>query len=563
MEQVKNLVNDLTIVQRVSVAIAVLLTAGTIAAVVHFRTESDFRALYTGMAPEDAAPVVQKLRESGVDYRLADNGASVLVPSEHLADSRLTLAAAGLPKSGRIGFELFDKTNFGASELVEHVNYQRALEGELERSVMSMEGVVQARVHLTFPRESVFLDQQEAAKASVMVRLRPGTHLSAQNVTALCNLAASAVEGLSPDSVAVIDMDGNLLSHPKRTGQTGDAGVTSEALEVRQSIERDLVAKINATLEPLLGADQFRAGASVDCDLTSGEQEEETYNPDQSVMVSSQKSEDDNERGATAAGGVPGTAANLPQTKTAGSGGGSSHRTENVTYQTSRIVRHTRIPQGVVRKMSLSVLVGQPFKWEGTGKSRHQVVVPPSQDTLQKIHDLVAGVTGLDPNRGDQLIVETLPFETNVMADTMQQAMPIAPTGKSTENLPPWLEKINQYRNLVFMAVGGLIALSVLLKLIVRYMPKRGSAPVERRAPSIERMNEELEELAQRHAMNREAPPPVAGAAGGDKVVAGAGTQPLLAEVNAETAERIRVLAQKDPAASANVIRMWLSNQKA
>src|SRR3569833_290722 len=401
MEQVKKLVSDLTCIQRASVGSAVLLAAATIAAVVHYRTESDFRALYTGMAPEDAAPVVQKLRESGVDYRLADNGASVLVPSEHLADSRLTLAAAGLPKSGRIGFELFDKTNFGATELVEHINNQRALEGELERSVMSMEGVVQARVHLTFPRESVFLDQQQAAKASVMVRLRPGTHLSAQNVTALCNLAASAVEGLAPDGVAVIDMDGNLLSHPKRaSGQSGDAGVTSEALEVRQSIERDLVAKINATLEPLLGGDQFRAGASVDCDLTSGEQEEETYNPDQSVMVSSQKSEDSNERGSATAGGVPGTAANLPQNKTGTSGGGASHRTANVTYQTSRIVRHTRIPQGVVRKMSLSVLVGQPFRWEGSGKSRHQVVVPPSPETLQKLHDLVAGVTGFDTNSG-------------------------------------------------------------------------------------------------------------------------------------------------------------------
>ncbi|HEY4085605.1 MAG TPA: flagellar basal-body MS-ring/collar protein FliF [Bryobacteraceae bacterium] len=559
MEQVKKLVSDLTIIQRASVGIAVLLAAATIAAVVHYRTESDFRALYTGMAPEDAAPVVQKLRESGVDYRLADNGGSVLVPQDHLADSRLTLAAAGLPKSGRIGFELFDKTNFGATELVEHINYQRALEGELERSVMSMEGVVQARVHLTFPRESVFLDQQQAAKASVMVRLRPGSHLSAQNVTALCNLAASAVEGLAPDGVAVIDMDGNLLSHPKRAGsQTGDAGVTSEALEVRQSIERDLVAKINATLEPLLGADQFRAGASVDCDLTSGEQEEETYNPDQSVMVSSQKSEDSNERGASIAGGVPGTAANLPQNKTGTTGGGTSHRTENVTYQTSRIVRHTRIPQGVVRKMSLSVLVGQPFRWEGTGKSRHQVMVPPSPETLQKIHDLVAGVTGLDANRGDQLIVETLPFETNVMADTMQQAMPVAPNTNTKSNLPPWLEKVNQYRNLVFMAVGGLIALSVLLKLVVRYMPKRGSAPVERRQTTVERMNEELEELAQRQALNREAAPPMAGVAG-----APAAAQPLLAEMSAETAERIRTLAQKDPAASANVIRMWLANQKA
>src|SRR5580658_6118801 len=216
MDQLKKLITDLTVVQRVSILVAVLIAGSAIAALLHYRTESDFRPLYTAMAPEDAAPVVQKLKESGVDYRLSDGGSVVLVPSARLAESRLTVAAAGLPKSGRIGFELFDKTNFGATELVEHINYQRALEGELERSVMSMAEVVQARVHLTFPKESVFLDQQQPAKASVMIKLRPGVRISPQNVIALSNLAASAVEGLSPDAVAVIDMDGNLLSRPKR-----------------------------------------------------------------------------------------------------------------------------------------------------------------------------------------------------------------------------------------------------------------------------------------------------------------------------------------------------------
>src|SRR5580658_1329377 len=216
MDQFKNLISGLTLLQRMSIAAAALIAGGGIFAVVHYRHEGDFRALYSAMAPEDAAQVVQKLKESGVDYRLAENGGTVLVPSARLADSRLALASAGLPKSGRIGFELFDKTNFGATELVEHINYQRALEGELERSVMSMAEVVQARVHLTLPRESVFLDQQQPAKASVMIKLHPGAQISPQNVIALSNLAASAVEGLSPDAVAVIDMDGNLLSRPKR-----------------------------------------------------------------------------------------------------------------------------------------------------------------------------------------------------------------------------------------------------------------------------------------------------------------------------------------------------------
>src|SRR6204780_3294320 len=216
MDQFKSLINGLTLIQRAYFAAAILIAGGCIYAVLHFRREGDFRPLYSAMAPEDAAQVVQKLKESGVDYRLAENGGTVLVASARLADSRLTMAAAGLPKSGRIGFELFDKTNFGATELVEHINYQRALEGELERSVLSMAEVVQARVHLTFPRESVFLDQQQPAKASVMIKLNPGARISPKNVIAVSNLVASAVEGLNPEEVAVIDMDGTLLSRPHK-----------------------------------------------------------------------------------------------------------------------------------------------------------------------------------------------------------------------------------------------------------------------------------------------------------------------------------------------------------
>ena len=348
---------------------------------------------------------------------------------------------------------------------------------------MSMAEVVQARVHLTFPRESVFLDQQQPAKASVMVKLRPGARLSAQNVLALSNLAASAVEGLTPDAVAVIDMDGNLLTRPKRAS-SGDTQITSEALEVRQQIEHDLVAKITATLEPLIGADQFRAGASVDCDLTSSEQEEETYNPDQSVMLTSQKSEDVNERMST--GGIPGTAANLPHPASSGAtgAGGTSHRTENVTYQSSRVVRHTRIPQGVVRKMSLSVLVGQPVHWEGSGKSRHQVVTPPTAETMKTIRDLVAGVTGFDADRGDQLIVETLPFESTMTEDALQ----FAPSALPKPNAQPaWLGLIEKYRNILLMAVvvgcpvvlAGIVRRSMPRRSIARATAERGSGEIE------------------------------------------------------------------------------------
>jgi len=548
MDQFKSLINGLTLMQRATVVVAVLIAGAGIYAIVHYRHEGDFRTLYSAMAPEDAAQVVQKLKEAGVDYRLAENGGTVQVPSSRLADSRLTLASAGLPKSGRIGFELFDKTSFGATELVEHINYQRALEGELERSIMSMAEVVQARVHLTLPKESVFLDQQQPAKASVMVKIRPGARISPQNVVAVSNLIASAVEGLNPNGVAVLDMDGNLLSRP-RLASAGDSQVTSEALEVRQQMERDLVGKISATLEPLLGASQFRAGASVDFDLSSGEQQEETFNPDQSVMVSSQKSEDSNERPSS--GGIPGTASNLPNPPQQSKGvSGSSHRTENVTYQSSRVVKHTRTPQGVIRRMSLSVLVGQPEHWEGSGKTRHRVVVPPSPEKLKTIRDLVAGVTGFREDRGDQLIVETLPFESAIDADP---ALFSPVSGAKPSTGPAWLDFLEKYQSAFLIAVGLLSGIAFLLRVALSLMGGAKSSETSE---------------ASRELPSPDYEPPSAQPLGHASSYTGAPlagrTTPTLQLSDEEAAGRIRVLAQNDPDVAANVLRMWLQqNQRA
>src|SRR6478672_4911933 len=204
--------------QRITILVVAIAIGAGLYSLVQWKKEADFRPLFTGLAPEDAAGIVQKLKEAGTEYRLPEGGGSVLVPSARLADLRLTMASAGLPKSGRIGFELFDKVNLGATEFTEHINYRRALEGELERSVMSMAEVEQARVHLTFPKDSVFLDAQQPAKASVLVKTRPGARLSPQNVVAIDHLVASAVEGLAPDAVSVLDMNGNLLGRPRPAG---------------------------------------------------------------------------------------------------------------------------------------------------------------------------------------------------------------------------------------------------------------------------------------------------------------------------------------------------------
>jgi flagellar M-ring protein FliF len=429
MAQLRKLLASLTLRQKISIAVVAALVGAGLLAFTRWRRESDFKPLYTGISAEDAGPIIQKLKESGTEYRLSENGGVISVPSARIAELRIEMAAAGLPRSGRLGFEIFDKNNFGATEFVEHVNFRRALEGELERSVQCLSEVEQARVHLTFPKESVFLESREPAKASVMVKLRPGARLSPQNVIAIGYLVGSAVEGLTPEAVSIVDMRGNLLSRPHHA--EGDVQQSETMLEFRQKVEKDLLAKVNTTLEPLLGPGRFRAGVSVDCDLTSGEQSEENFDPSKSVMVTSQKTEDVT-TGMTA-GGRPGTASNLPRpaVRTVAGTSGLTRRTENITYQSSRMVRKVRMPQGAVKRMSISVLLDQNVRWEGFGPGARRVLIPPSPEAMKTVRDLVAGVSGFVADRGDQLVVESLPFDSTLNQEPppAQQAPPAAPGG--------------------------------------------------------------------------------------------------------------------------------------
>src|SRR5579871_6817912 len=357
MNQILQLYRRLSIAQRIWLASAALAVIGAIAGLAHWNQERDFKPLFTGIAAEDAGPLLAKLRESGAEYRLEDNGTTVLVASGRVAELRIEMASAGLPKSGRIGFELFDKANFGASEFAEQVNYHRAIEGELERSIMSVREVEEARVHVTLAKDSLYTEQRQPAKASVLVKLRTAAALSPQNVAAICQLTASAVPGLSADQVSLVDTNGNLLNRPHAI-QAGEEGESGEgALDYRKSVEHDLQNKMAATLEPLLGADHFRAGVSAEVDFTSGEQSEETFNPEKSVLVTSQRTEDG--PALSTASGVPGTASNLPRPTSKPSTGSSnySRMTESNSYQTSRLVKRTRLPQGTVKRLSLSVLV--------------------------------------------------------------------------------------------------------------------------------------------------------------------------------------------------------------
>jgi flagellar M-ring protein FliF len=457
MGQLRKLLASLSLLQKVSIG----LTAGLVLAAIYgfsiWHKDADFKPLYTGVAAEDAGVIVQKIKESGVEYRLSDSGGVISVPSASVAELRIQLAAAGLPKTGRIGFELFDKTSFGTTEFVEHVNYGRALEGELERSVMTLGAVEEARIHLTFTKDSVFTESREPAKASVILKLRPGMALSASNVAAVQQLVASAVEGLNTDGVSVVNTEGELLSRRKLSPQEEASG---SAYEYRLRVEHDLLEKIGLTLDPMLGHAMYRASVAVDCDLTSGEQNEETFDPTKSVMTNSQKTEDVS--GGVTAGGIPGTASNLPRPPPKVSGGGTttSRRTEDVSYESSHLIRKTILPQGTIKRVSVAVLLDQTVRWEGKGNLAKAIFTPPTPDAIKAVHDIIAGIAGYTEQRGDQIVVETVPFQTT--ADQPPPASQKPPVAHTAPKVTGWREWISNTEVLIAAGAGGALVFVVL-----------------------------------------------------------------------------------------------------
>jgi flagellar M-ring protein FliF len=469
-----------------------------------------------------------------------------------------------LPKSGRIGFELFDKTNFGATEFVEHVNYNRALEGELERSIGSLNAVEVARVHLTAAKDSVFVESREQAKASVVVKLKPGALLLPQNVSAIQQLVGSAVEGLNPEDVAVVDTRGSLLSRRKLSSNDDPSDAMFER---KQRIEHDLLDKINNTLEPLLGRDKFRAGVTVDCDLASSEENEETYDPTKSVMTNSQKTEEVSTGSGGA--GIPGTASNLPRppARVGGPTNTTSRRTENVSYESSHLVKKTRIPDGGVKRLSVSVLVAQQVRWEGKGSAKKPVPVPVAPETLKAVNDLVVAVTGFTQQRGDQITVESLPFEA-----TMEEApeMGTLATGKP---LPlSWKDRLKDPTTMIAAGAGaGLILIIGILLMLVMKKGKKEAAGAQGKVITKADLAKAVEEAKATAALeSATAVEQMQAALTGRKEEQHNADLAALASLKLPTVttkkadvltKEIRESTKKDSITSANVLQTWLHDQ--
>ena len=402
----------------------------------------DWRILYSGMDPEDARQTGLTLTQAQIPFEPTPDGAGIRVPAAQLDKARLATAAKGGVKSGRLGFEIFDKPNWVGSEFDEQVNYQRALEGELEHTVATLSDVESARVHLVLSHDSLFRDQQRPAKASVILKLRHRT-LSDGEPDAIRNLVSSAVDGLTPDNVVLVDASGHLPLGPK----------TPEAMQL--TAEQALEEKLISTLEPVTGPGNVRASVTLDYDHAASDVTQQTYDPDKTVTLSMQRTEQ-NSNALPIPAGVPGVASNAPNTQALPvypqqTTPPQTAKTESGTYGASRTDRHVVEGPGRVRRLTAAIVVNNRLV-QPASKGKSAVWQPRSADEVRNLTALAQASVGFDAARGDMLTVEDLAFDQN----RAEQPPPIVEKWLTTaENSPVLVKYLALFAGLLFVVAFG------------------------------------------------------------------------------------------------------------
>lgn len=396
-----------------------LLLAGACATVllvalfVRLIGSSDYKPISTGLEPAEAEALSAQLDADGIPHQTSADGKTISVPAEKLAEARMKTASQGAPHSGRMGFELFDKMSWGQTEFDQKVTYQRALEGELKKTIETLGDVESARVHLVMAKDSVFLDKDQPAKASVILKLH-GKGLPKESAQAIARLVSGAVNQLSPEDVSIIDADSARSLGVGHNGQ-GDA----------DGIEENLTQRLIGTLEPVVGADKIRASVTVDQTQESTEESQEKYDPAVTAVLSDQKSEETANGGAVPSG-VAGTTSNTPSpTKTADAttkqgaalnqaqSPSQSSKTESAQYGVNKVILHTVLPAGRIERVSAAILVDDVVAKSVQGGKTTYTRRKWTQPELDKIQGLAEAVIGFDAKRGDTVTVQNMSFDSD------------------------------------------------------------------------------------------------------------------------------------------------------
>lgn len=400
--------------KRFLLLIAVLLTIASLVTLIVWVNRVDYKILYTGLSPEDAGAVINKLKEKRVAYRVGSDGTSIMVPSAKVYELRMELASEGLPQGSAIGYEIFDKQNLGVTEFIQKVNFQRALQGELARTISKFSEVKNARVHLSIPEKSLFREEQEKPRASVVLTLHPGRRLQEAQIQGIAHLVSSSVEGLTPDNVIIVDAHGKLLSGGKERIKQAD--LTASQQQLQTATEKAIEEKIMDLLGNVVGPDKVNAKVAISMDFTQIEQTVENYDPNSAVVRSEQRSSEKS-TGKRSGAGIPGVVSNTPdiqqQTESESSVKTSEYNKsdETINYEISRITKRIINQAGAITRINAAVLIDGTYVTEKDDKGKEiRKYIPRSNEEMKKYEALVKRAVGYDEQRGDSVEVVNVQF---------------------------------------------------------------------------------------------------------------------------------------------------------
>ena len=529
--------------QRVILIAAAVLVVVLVPVMITWATQPTYAVAYSGLEETDAGAIVEQLKTMGVSYKL--EGTTILVQADKLYDVRLQIANAGLPKGSSAGYELFDKSSLGMTEFTQRITYQRAIEGELERTIGSLDSVQAVRVHIVTPEKTLLASDQAPTTASITIQEKPGRQLDAGQIRAITYMTANAVEGLTPENVVVVDTNGVVLASGTSDGSSGSISQVDSRRAAEMAAAGDVQKKVKTLLDTALGPNKSVVQASVRLDWSDQEITTTSFQPTPNAIRSSQKTTETYTLDSTGTGGVAGATANLPTpvagtTTTTGSPTLYERAEETINYEVAQVENRQIIKPGMVDNISLSVLV------DGIE----------DQQQLQTLQTAIAAAAGIDQQRGDQISVQSLAFDQ---------------TYKETQTEELAVADRTRIITLVAEILGGLLLLAALFWYISRLLKNLKVAsvsvwePVLKPAPELTGMAGGGYELAASAAGQQPAPGLSAAAAKSSNLLQEATARISPKTTTAEEQKMqalISRLAEDNPASVADVIQMWLNQDK-
>lgn len=431
---------------------------------------ADYSLLFANLSAGDAASVVEWLKDRKIPYQLKNDGQAIYIPADKVHETRLQLAGEGLPQGGGVGFEIFDRQSFGMTDFAQKINFRRALQGELARTIASLAPVKGARVHLALPERRLFKSEQQQPTASVIVKLEGGRRLSQAQINGIVNLVAGSVEGLEPEQVTIVDSTGKVLN---KAESTLAADGTPAMLSHQAALEARLEQRAQALLDRALGAGNSMVQVTAQIDFTKREKVEEIYDPKRTAVVSEQVTEE--KSGGQATGGTVGIGSTLSGAQPLVASTPSSRTEETTNYEVSKIVSKMVDPVGDLTKLSVAVLVADRQVSTEDGKTTFE---PRDAKELASIEQMIRSALGISDQRGDVISVVSMPFEPDILAEPIPE--------------PGVMDRINDYLPLVrylLIALAGLFAYLLLVRPMVRSLKSGQEIPQYK---TVEEMEQEM-----------------------------------------------------------------------